>query len=80
MLLNAEWDHPDVFADEAAVLDAFEALAARARARRRGRWSPTWATRAWRGWWLELADGWPGRVVRVALAPDEAPASRCRRT
>jgi len=25
VLLNAEWDHPDVFADEAAVLDAFEA-------------------------------------------------------
>lgn len=25
VLLNAEWDHPDVFADEAAVLDTFEA-------------------------------------------------------
>jgi UDP-N-acetylmuramate--alanine ligase len=25
VLLNAEWDHPDVFADEPAVLDAFEA-------------------------------------------------------
>ena len=25
VLLNAEWDHPDVFTDEAAVLDAFEA-------------------------------------------------------
>jgi UDP-N-acetylmuramate--alanine ligase len=25
VLLNAEWDHPDVFADEAAVIDAFEA-------------------------------------------------------
>lgn len=24
VLLNAEWDHPDVFADEEAVLDAFE--------------------------------------------------------
>jgi UDP-N-acetylmuramate--alanine ligase len=24
VLLNAEWDHPDVFADEDAVLDAFE--------------------------------------------------------
>jgi len=24
VLLNAEWDHPDVFADEAAVLDSFE--------------------------------------------------------
>ena len=25
VLLNAEWDHPDVFADRGAVLDAFEA-------------------------------------------------------
>jgi UDP-N-acetylmuramate--alanine ligase len=25
VVLNAEWDHPDVFADENAVLDAFEA-------------------------------------------------------
>ncbi len=25
LLLNAEWDHPDVFADESAVLDAFAA-------------------------------------------------------
>ena len=25
VLLNAEWDHPDVFADQAAVVDAFEA-------------------------------------------------------
>ncbi len=24
VLLNAEWDHPDVFADEAAVLAAFD--------------------------------------------------------
>lgn len=24
VVLNAEWDHPDVFADEAAVLDSFE--------------------------------------------------------
>ena len=24
VLLNAEWDHPDVFADDEAVLDAFE--------------------------------------------------------
>ncbi|MEO7117764.1 MAG: cyanophycin synthetase, partial [Candidatus Limnocylindrales bacterium] len=25
VLLNAEWDHPDVFGDESAVIDAFEA-------------------------------------------------------
>jgi UDP-N-acetylmuramate--alanine ligase len=30
VLLNAEWDHPDVFADETAVLDAFEGWISRA--------------------------------------------------
>ncbi|MEO6349425.1 MAG: cyanophycin synthetase [Candidatus Limnocylindrales bacterium] len=30
VLLNAEWDHPDVFADEGAVLDAFETWIRRA--------------------------------------------------
>ncbi len=30
ILLNAEWDHPDVFADEDAVLEAFEAWLRRA--------------------------------------------------
>jgi len=30
VLLNAEWDHPDVFADERAVLGAFEAWIRRA--------------------------------------------------
>lgn len=30
LLLNAEWDHPDVFADDEAVLDAFEAWLRRA--------------------------------------------------
>ncbi len=30
VLLNAEWDHPDVFADERAVLDAFAAWVDRA--------------------------------------------------
>ena len=30
VLLNAEWDHPDVFADEEAVLSAFEAWIRRA--------------------------------------------------
>jgi UDP-N-acetylmuramate--alanine ligase len=30
VLLNAEWDHPDVFADEDAVLDSFEAWIRRA--------------------------------------------------
>lgn len=30
LLLNAEWDHPDVFADEEAVLSAFEAWIRRA--------------------------------------------------
>ena len=32
LLLNAEWDHPDIFADEQAVLDAFEGWLRRATA------------------------------------------------
>ena len=70
VLLNAEWDHPDVFADEAAVLDAFEGWV-RAMVPDGSGAPPTLvvnvadagaamvATR--------LAD-WPGTLVRVALS------------
>ncbi len=76
VLLNAEWDHPDVFADEAAVLDAFAGWlrapgAAGADARReRGR-----PGRA-RGCWTDSMD-WPGSVVRVGprRRPAGAPGS-----
>ena len=40
VLTTVEWDHPDVFADRAAVIDAFDALARRAVAGRDGRREP----------------------------------------
>ncbi len=72
ILLNAEWDHPDVFADEAAVLDAFEAWVRTMVPDASGR-PPTLV--------VDVADAgaaavaarltdWPGTLVRVALADD----------
>ena len=65
LLLNAEWDHPDVFADESAVLDAFEmwlrAPGASTRTLVANVGDPGVGRLMGR-----LAD-WPGRVVRVAL-------------
>ena len=69
VLLNAEWDHPDVFANEAAVLDAFEAWI-RAMVAGTDGGPPTLvanvgdpgAARI-----VERLGDWPGRVVRVAL-------------
>ncbi len=77
VLLNAEWDHPDVFADEDAVLDAFEGWIRRAD----GRGAPPVlvVNRGDRGAnrvAARLAD-WPGHMVAVALADPaaEGPAS-----
>ena len=74
ILTSAEWDHPDVFADRAAVVDAFEAWLRRTPAGRR-RWSPTSATRvsrrsssAWRDW--------PGSRGRVCAGRPGAAAAR----
>jgi UDP-N-acetylmuramate--alanine ligase len=68
VVLNAEWDHPDVFADEAAVIDAFEAwLRAPGHAQRvaivgvEGRGGRGLAARL---------DDWGDRLVRVG--PDDA--------
>ncbi len=69
VLLNAEWDHPDVFADEDAVIDAFEAWI-----RRSGRpGDPATlvvnvGNRGARRVAERLVD-WPGRIVAVALEP-----------
>ncbi len=72
VLLNAEWDHPDVFADEAAVLAAFDGWI---RAMVPGPDGPPTLIvnvadpGAWR-----VADGldeWPGTRVRVALEAAE---------
>jgi UDP-N-acetylmuramate--alanine ligase len=64
-LLNAEWDHPDVFADAAAVYDAFANWI-------RGAGKATLiANDADPGVQAVLArlDGWPGEVVRLGEAP-----------
>ena len=65
VLLNAEWDHPDVFADEAAVLDAFQAWIRRApgatvvaNTRDRG-------VRAI----VDRLSDWPGQVVEAGELP-----------
>jgi UDP-N-acetylmuramate--alanine ligase len=68
LLLNAEWDHPDVFADEDAVLDAFEAWLRRAGADER---HPTVVANADDPGVLRLcrrlAD-WPGELLAVTFA------------
>src|SRR3989337_1137751 len=69
VLLNAEWDHPDVFANEAAVLDAFEAWL-RAMAAGTDGGPPTLVANVGdpgAGRVVERLGDWPGRVVRVAL-------------
>ena len=67
LLLNAEWDHPDVFADEQAVLDAFAAWIERAPA----------ATLVFnardRGATL-IADRLRGRPGGVVAAPEAIPS------
>jgi UDP-N-acetylmuramate--alanine ligase len=64
-LLNAEWDHPDVFADEAAVIDAFEDWI-----RRSGN-ATLVVNVADRGAAVivERLHNWPGIVVRVGSEP-----------
>jgi UDP-N-acetylmuramate--alanine ligase len=69
VLLNAEWDHPDVFADEEAVLVAFEAWIRRVHG---GSDPPTLVINVGdRGAGLvaERLANWGGRMVAVALEP-----------
>ena len=76
VVLNADWDHPDVFADRTAVVDAFEAWL-RGPARRSDGWSSARTTLAARSWPVASATG--GRVscrVRSAARPDACPVSR----
>ena len=68
VLLNVEWDHPDVFADLAAVLDAFEAWLRAPGAERR-----TLIANVGDAGVRQLLDrmrDWPGRLMRVGLADD----------
>ncbi|HSH22303.1 MAG TPA: cyanophycin synthetase, partial [Candidatus Caenarcaniphilales bacterium] len=76
LLLNAEWDHPDVFADEQAVLDAFEGWLRRAA--EGGRTPALVANVGDPGVARlvhQLAD-WPGSLLTVALGEhDRAPSA-----
>lgn len=68
VLLNAEWDHPDVFPDESAVLDSFEGWL-----RAPGAEGRVLVANAGDGGvrrLLERLTDWPGRIVRVALIAD----------
>lgn len=70
VLLNAEWDHPDVFPDEAAVLDAFEGWL-----RSPGAGERTLVANVGDPGVRRLLDrlgDWPGDVVRVALTGADA--------
>jgi UDP-N-acetylmuramate--alanine ligase len=65
VLLNADWDHPDVFSDRAAVIDAFEAWI-----RRFGPNATLVANAGDSGVAAllpRLAD-WPGRIMATAVA------------
>jgi len=63
LLLNAEWDHPDVFADENAVLDVFEAWLRRAP----GATLVANVGDAGVDRIVSRLDGWPGRVLTLSL-------------
>ena len=73
VLTSAEWDHPDVFADRAAVIDAFESWVRRsAEGRGPGRRQPVLVANTGNPGVAELADrlaDWPGRILRTALDP-----------
>jgi UDP-N-acetylmuramate--alanine ligase len=79
VLLNAEWDHPDVFADETAVLNAFEAWIRRAG---RGGDTPVLVVNAGDHGAAHVAAclrDWDGRIVAVQLedqATGEPPVRR----
>jgi UDP-N-acetylmuramate--alanine ligase len=67
VLLNAEWDHPDVFADAGAVLDAFEGWV---RASSRAHGVPTLVANVTDPGVAQVVSrltGWEGRIVRVRL-------------
>jgi UDP-N-acetylmuramate--alanine ligase len=84
IVTSAEWDHPDVFADRAAVVDAFEAWLRRAAAATVAE-PPTLVANVADDGVAELAArlrDWPGRIVATALidAPSQRMASFGRGT
>ena len=76
ILTSAEWDHPDVFADRAAVIAAFDAWLRRARPAADGT-PPVLVANIADDGVAELVSGlaaWPGRVVATAVV--DVPAQR----
>jgi UDP-N-acetylmuramate--alanine ligase len=74
VLLNAEWDHPDVFADEDAVLDAFEGWLRSPGAARRTLVANVGDPGIMR--LLSRLRDWPGEVMRVGLEAAGTPLPR----
>ncbi len=75
VLTSAEWDHPDVFADRAAVLAAFEDWIRSAAEGASGADLPVLVANVGDPGVAEIVerlDAWPGRLVAVALV-DAAP-------
>ncbi|HEY0444721.1 MAG TPA: Mur ligase domain-containing protein, partial [Candidatus Limnocylindrales bacterium] len=75
LVTSAEWDHPDVFADRAAVVDAFEAWLRRAAGGGAGESPAVLVVNVGDAGAAELASrlsDWPGRVVATTLL-DTAP-------
>jgi UDP-N-acetylmuramate--alanine ligase len=73
VLTSAEWDHPDVFADRAAVIAALESWVRRSAAGRApaGR-EPVLVANTGNPGVAELVDrlvDWPGRILRTAVDP-----------
>jgi len=69
VLLNAEWDHPDVFADENAVLDAFEGWLRRTAGTEAAE-PPQLVANITDTGVARIVDrlaGWPGRILTVSL-------------
>jgi UDP-N-acetylmuramate--alanine ligase len=78
VLTSAEWDHPDVFADRAAVLDAFEAWIRRAAEAGQGSGrEPVLVANVGDAGVAELAGrlrDWPGRLVATGVVGADAGA------
>ncbi len=74
VLLNAEWDHPDVFADENAVLDAFEGWLRAPGAEKRTLVANVGDRGVAR--LLERLHDWPGRLVKTWLFGERRDSSR----
>jgi UDP-N-acetylmuramate--alanine ligase len=76
ILTSAEWDHPDVFADRAAVIEAFDSWLRRSRAAPDGSPPVLVANVADDGVAILVAGllDWPGRVIATALV--DVPAQR----